>query len=374
LRVILIILGVLSIGYTRAQIPNFDRPDRLDVLTWNIEWFGDGNNGPSNDQTQLTNSANLINSTNCDIIGLCEISNVNYWNSLLSLCSDYSGVISTWSQTQKTALLFKKSEYDLVYSKHILEKYEYEFGGGRLPLEVCLVSKNKNKIIDTLRVWVLHMKANTGSTSSKITAYNRRYDASILLKSYISSFSQDMKGLVIGDWNDDFDESILSGYSTPFGNWLKDTNYTVSTYNLTMNGDRSTAGYPNMIDHIVASPGLKGTCVLDSSSVLYANNWISGFSNNTSDHYPVYSKFVNNNKSSNSLTEFPKKYHAFYRDNLGHWMLDGKDIGEENCEIYSISGIKRFSGKLKKYQPYCELVVIKINNSIYKYAEHDAQL
>ena len=141
-----------------------------------------------------------------------------------------------------------------------------------------------------------------------------------------------------------------------------------------MNGDRSTAGYPNMIDHIVASPGLKGTCVLDSSSVLYANNWISGFSNNTSDHYPVYSKFVNNNKSSNSLTEFPKKYYSLYRDNLGHWMLDGKDIGEENCEIYSISGIKRFSGKLKKYQPSCELVLIKINNSTYKYAEHDAQL
>jgi len=216
LKVIYFILGVLGIGVSNAQVPNLDRPDRLDVLTWNIEWFGDASNGPSNEQTQLINAVNIINGTNCDIIGLCEISNISYWNSLLNSCSNYSGVISTWSQTQKTALLFKKSEYELVYSKHILEKYEYEFGGGRLPLEVCLVSKNKSKYIDTLRVWVIHMKANTGSSTSKITAYNRRYDASILLKSHVASFGANIKGLVIGDWNDDFDQSILSGYNTPY--------------------------------------------------------------------------------------------------------------------------------------------------------------
>jgi hypothetical protein len=74
---------------------------------------------------------------------------------------------------------------------------------------------------DTLRVWVLHMKANTGSSSSKVKAYNRRYNAGVALKMYIDRLGSRNKGLVLGDWNDDFDQSILSGYATPFSNWLK---------------------------------------------------------------------------------------------------------------------------------------------------------
>jgi len=371
LRVIIFIISILFIGITNSQIPNLDRSDRLDVLTWNIEWFGDANNGPLNEQTQLNNAVNIINSTNCDIIGLCEISSISYWNSLLNSCSNYSGVISTWSQTQKTALLFKKSEYKLVYSKHILDNYEYEFGGGRLPLEVCLVSNNKNNSIDTLRVWVIHMKANTGSSSSKITAYNRRYDASILLKSHLASFGSDNKGLVIGDWNDDFDQSILSGYNTPYGNWLKDTNFTVATYSLTVNGDRSTAGYPNMIDHIVANAGLKGTCVIDSSSVLYANNWISGFSNNTSDHYPVYAKFRNERKPINTVSTLKKSQGSIYRDQSGRWFLNGNDISNCIASIYLIDGRKIYSGKIEKFENRYgnQVFLLKISDKIYRIIE-----
>jgi hypothetical protein len=45
-----------------------------------------------------------------------------------------------------------------------------------------------------------------------------------------------------------------------------------------------------MIDHIVATPGFKDLEIKDSTFALYCEPWISGFGNNTSDHYPISSK------------------------------------------------------------------------------------
>lgn len=67
-----------------AQIPNFNSPVRLDVAQWNIEWFGDASNGPSNQTTQLNNAIQLIKGMNVDLMSLCEISDSVYWGKLLA--------------------------------------------------------------------------------------------------------------------------------------------------------------------------------------------------------------------------------------------------------------------------------------------------
>lgn len=276
-----------------AQIPNMNSSDRLDVATWNVEWFGSSTNGPTNNDRQLQYASDIINTLDLDILALQEISDVAYWNRLLFNCSNYTGVLSTWSQTQKTAIMFKKSEFEFLYQKHILANYDYDFGSGRLPLEVGLIPKHANwPAGDTLRIWVLHMKANTGSSSQKVLAYNRRYNAGVALKMYIDNLGRTNKGLVLGDWNDDFDQSILSGYATPYQNWMKDTQYAVTSYPLSLARDRSTVGYSDMIDHIACSPGMKSHWVSDSSAVLYADKWVSNYENVLSDHYPVYSRFT----------------------------------------------------------------------------------
>lgn len=267
--------------------------DRLDVATWNLEWFGSASNGPTDNDRQLQYATDLINTLDLDIVALQEISDVAYWNRLLFNCSNYTGVLSTWSQTQKTAIMFKKSEFEFLYQKHILANYDYDFGSGRLPLEVGLIPKHANwPAGDTLRIWVLHMKANTGSSSQKVLAYNRRYNAGVALKMYIDNLGRTNKGLVLGDWNDDFDQSILSGYATPYQNWMKDTQYAVTSYPLSLARDRSTVGYSDMIDHIACSPGMKSHWVSDSSAVLYADKWVGNYENVLSDHYPVYSRFA----------------------------------------------------------------------------------
>jgi hypothetical protein len=46
-----------------------------------------------------------------------------------------------------------------------------------------------------------------------------------------------------------------------------------------------------MIDHIACTPGMKSHWIRDSSSVLYADKWISNYGNVVSDHFPVFSRF-----------------------------------------------------------------------------------
>ncbi|MFM1897763.1 MAG: hypothetical protein RL577_3 [Bacteroidota bacterium] len=285
----LLTAGLMVCTCLWAQVPKIGSGDRLDIASWNIEWFGDASNGPSSEVTQLNNAAALIKNADLDLWGLCEISNAAYWADLQKQLPDYGAVIGTWSQSQKTALLYKKSEFTLLWSKHILQVYDYEFASGRLPLEVGLGCTLNGKY-DTLVAWVVHLKANTGSSSAKATAWDRRKRAMEAMKSYIEQQGA-VKGVVLGDWNDDMDKSIFSNYSTPFSAWVADTNFAIVSYPLSLSGQKSTVSYSDMIDHQAATPALKPFWVKDSSAVLYADKYISGYGSNTSDHYPVYAHY-----------------------------------------------------------------------------------
>ncbi len=355
----------LGIANLSAQIPNLDAVDRLDLVSWNIEWFGDPTNGPSNEVTQLNNVTKILKDINVDIIGLCEVSNPNYWQLLKTNLPSYQGVISTWDQPQKTALLYKKSQFKLVYQKHILEKYDYEFASGRLPLEVCLEVIDKSLNIDTLYFWVIHLKANTGSTSAKIESYNRRNSASILLKSHVLSTCKKWPGFVIGDWNDDFDKSIVTGYKTPFESWIKDTaNTFVPTYKLSLSGQKSTVSYSEMIDHIACSANAKNNCVQDSTSVLYSTSWVTSYGSSTSDHYPVYGRFdfvKDKNETNGLMPLFPKESNTVFW-NGEKLVVHNLPPNIQFARIFSSDGKLLFEGNLSDFKPMGQSLVCVVFN------------
>ncbi len=320
----ILILTVLcfinSIG--KAQNFNLNATDRLDVIAWNVEWLGDASNGPSNEPIQMSNVIKVIKNYNSDVVGLCEVSSDQAWIDLTKNLPEYGGVRSTWTQTQKTAILYKKDQFSLVYQKHVLDKYSYDFASGRLPLEVCLKTPQN----DTFYFWVIHLKANTGSTSDKVEAYNRRYTAALALKTHTKSFKN---GVILGDWNDDFDQSILSGYNSPFLGFVKDTSTFVSaTLALSNKGKKSTVSYSEMIDHIVLSNDFKGGLIEDSVMVLNPSNFISNYGSSTSDHYPVFVK-----------TKFPVRRNAqVYEISDYHYYfdVDGKLVVNGNVVLGSV--------------------------------------
>lgn len=359
----LIFIIAFYLNLASAQIPSLNSPTRLDVAQWNIEWFGDPTNGPSNEVTQLNNATQLISGLDLDLMSLCEISDSIYWQKLLSSLPEYSGTISSWSQTQKTALIYKKKQFNLIYSKHILSQYGTDFASGRLPLEVALETTFNGKK-DTLYVWVIHFKANIGTTSQKSDAYNRRYNSSVYLKNYVNQYFRNKKGLIMGDWNDDFDKSIYNNNTSPFVNWRDDASYLVPTYQLSLKGQRTTASYTDAIDHIAVSPGLKNYWVKDSVFAFYANAYIGSFSTNTSDHFPVFTRFYMNEpnlkvKELNSI-----KIHPYFADN--QW--NGVDTYlKEKIKVYNSMGQIFFEGYFSEFTPHpnCLFVIhLKYNGQM----------
>ena len=279
----------LNRGLVSGQVPKIGTDTTLDIGTWNIEWFGDSLNGPSNEVTQLKNVTEVIQGMNLDLLGLCEISNAGYWAKLQSNLPDYGAVLTNYSQTQKTGLLYRKSMFRLLYSKSILLAFDYEFASGRFPLEVALETQWGSKK-DTMYIWVMHLKANTGSTSEKLTSYNRRAKAAEELKNYLDPKKR-WKGVVLGDWNDDLDVSIVSGKASPFVDWRNDTNYVFPSYRLSLAKQKSTASYSEMIDHMCVTTSMKSNWLLNQSGVMVGDAYVPSYRFNTSDHYPVWARF-----------------------------------------------------------------------------------
>jgi endonuclease/exonuclease/phosphatase family metal-dependent hydrolase len=275
----------LNLNSVAAQnFPKLGNDTLLDVACWNVEWFGDTGNGPSDETTQFNNVKALLDKTELDVLGLCEISNLTSYNNLSTqLSSKYETYISTFSATQKMALYWRKNMFDVIgfETLNILASENYTFAS-RPPLQVCLKTKTGNKT-DTIYFITVHLKA-----ISDLDSYNRRKAASALLKSYVESALKGKKYIILGDWNDDLDASTYQLAETPFKNFL-DAKYTFPSKELTDAGKSSYAFNTNMIDHIMNSKTLdsfyvKGSARVFDNAATYAVN----FSNTTSDHWPVY--------------------------------------------------------------------------------------
>jgi hypothetical protein len=91
----------------------------LDVGSWNLEWFGDTSNGPTNETLQLSNVRSVIAVADMDMWGVAEVVSTTQWNSLKFQLSGYSGSLandasvtsgaSHYISTEKIGILYKSS-------------------------------------------------------------------------------------------------------------------------------------------------------------------------------------------------------------------------------------------------------------------------
>ena len=267
----------------------------LDVGTYNLEWFGDNTYGPSDNTLQRQNVADVIAGADLDLWGLEEIVSATQFATLKSSLPGYAGVLSNeasvtsgssyyTSAEQKVALLYKTSVASVQSAKLILTSSDYEFAG-RPPLEVKL-SVTLNGTTEALIVIVLHAKALSDATS-----YQRRVNASTALKSYLDTTYPTQKVLVLGDFNDDLDQSIAGGAS-PYANFLSDSaRYQFGTKSLTDAGIATTASGGATIDHHLLTNEIAGTLLPGSTAVYRVDTYIPSYSTTTTDHFPVLGQF-----------------------------------------------------------------------------------
>jgi endonuclease/exonuclease/phosphatase family metal-dependent hydrolase len=280
----------------KVAIPAKGTASTLDVSSWNIEFFGSTGNGPTDETLQLNNARDIIAGTDFDIWGLAEIVGTTQFNSLKSQLPGYSGLLANdplvtsgssfyTASEQKVGILFKSSVATLQSARLILTQNDADFAG-RPPLEVKL-RVTVNGVTEDLVVIVLHAKA-----FNDLTSFQRRQAASTALKSFLDTTYPTQKVIVVGDFNDDVDTSITSGQASPYQNFVSDTaDYTFLTRPLSLSGQSSTVSFPDMIDHHLATNDLASGFVASSAEVYRVDAFISGYGNNTSDHFPVLSRY-----------------------------------------------------------------------------------
>jgi endonuclease/exonuclease/phosphatase family metal-dependent hydrolase len=279
-----------------VTIPARGAATTFDVGSWNLEWFGDNANGPSNEPLQLQNARDVIAGTDFDVWGLAEIVSTSQFNSLKSQLSGYAGFLANdasvtsgpsyyGASEQKVGILYKSALMTLQQARIILTSSDDAFAG-RPPLEVKLrvtLSGTSQDIV----VIVLHAKCCSDDAS-----WQKRSTASAALKSYLDSSYPSQKVLVIGDFNDDLDTSITSGRASPYQAFVNDSaDYRFATKTLSDAHIATTVDYPDTIDQHLATNEMYGQYIAESVQAYRVDSYISSYGTTTSDHYPILSRY-----------------------------------------------------------------------------------
>jgi len=276
------------------------------VAHWNIEWFGSDTNGPprstspggATDDIQFANARSIVLDAGVNLWGLIEIADSPDFQTFKSQLPGYDGFLSDDPRvhlgpnyyppnSQKLGVLYD-TRLTFQSATLILTAFANDFAG-RPPLRVDFLTSIHGSE-SPLTVIVLHMKAFADQAS-----YDRRQRASAALKNYLDALPSS-RVLVVGDWNDDVDQSITfdAGIAlpSPYENFNQDFNdYTFVTRPLSLAGESSTTGFPDLIDHTLITDDVVIHYLRNSTQVLRPS-WIPDYSGTTSDHYPVLSRYA----------------------------------------------------------------------------------
>ncbi|MBG6133098.1 exonuclease III [Aquimarina sp. EL_43] len=318
----------------------FPKEDTFDVVTWNIEWFGDENNSPvgqnpMSDEIQRDSTATVLKKLKADVYAVEEIADDVLFEELVNLLPGYEYILSdavsrpgSGGVSQKVGFIYNTETVSVVETRAMftsihplynggdasaLVDYPSEtdrfYASGRLPF-LMTADVTINGVTERIDLIALHARAN--SSNGPQNRYDmRKYDVEVLKDSLDANFVNN-KVILLGDYNDDVDETVADIPSTisSFQEYVDDTaNYTIVSSALSEAGLRSFVFRENMIDHIMVTNELNEAYIENSVTVHY-DVYDNDYAFTTSDHLPVSARFllepefVNNDCSGASVVAF----------------------------------------------------------------------
>lgn len=273
------------------QIPDSDEVPAdatLEAVTWNLEWYGDDSNGPADEQQQTKNIIKVTDSLKADLYAFQEVYDQQALNEIIGNMKGYRGFVADHIEwIQKTAFVYNTNTIDSLAAGAITQGQNEDAWAGRLPLYFRFTYSFEGNSLDFYAI-VIHAKAFSDKES-----YERRKAAAQNLYDYLMADKPDANIILLGDYNDDVDESTYNSEETPYRPFVTNSsNFQVVTKTLSESGESSTVHYSNMIDHITMSNELYPIFVDESASVFqFGSSFISNYDETTTDHYPVWAKF-----------------------------------------------------------------------------------
>ena len=284
-------------GPAPIAIPAVGTGATLDIGTWNIQYFGAANQGPTDEALQLQRAQDVIAGTDADIWALQEVTAPAAFDSLVARLPGYAGVLASDASVEggsdayhtgelKVGLVYKTEIMEATGARVILTELDYEFAG-RPPLEVTArISAGGGAVHDAVVV-VLHAKASRDTVS-----WARRAAAGAGLKDYLDRARGDVVAIVAGDWNDVLDGSITQGRETPYRVFVEAApEWVFPTAPLGTGGATSILGYESVIDHILASDEAMAWYEEGSATIHRVDDHIPEYEDAVSDHLPVVVRF-----------------------------------------------------------------------------------
>ncbi|WP_440999382.1 endonuclease/exonuclease/phosphatase family protein [Fodinibius sp. SL11] len=276
----------------------------LETVTWNLEWYGSGFSGPTNQELQTQNIVKVIDSLDADLFAFQEVANQGALDNIVQFMDGYSGFTASHvPRDQDMAFVYNTNAIDSLEAGPINDvrpeyqnDWSYYWASGRTPLFFRFNYTYENTTREFYAV-VIHGKANT---SNYAESYERRQKAAEGLYYYLKDNKSDANIILMGDYNDDVDQSIYYVeenndrvyQETPYDKFVKDIdNFEVITKVLSDAGESASINYEDIIDHITISDELFDEHVQNSTAIHDPRSYIEDYGNTTSDHLPVWAKF-----------------------------------------------------------------------------------
>lgn len=293
---------------------NFQDDNSLDIVTWNLEWFGHPSLGPTDNTLQMTNIQTVISTINADIYQFEEVSDSIGFKSMTSNLPGYSCKCSfeySYSNSppvdpygQRLCFLYKDAVFSNVTATPLLSAFKNDttllpdypntrtrfWASGRLPY-MLTANVTINGVSRYMGFLGIHARANTSSNDANEVYNMRKYDVE-KLKSILDVSYPNLPFIMSGDFNDDLDETVafVATNTSTYDAYINDAaRYNLFTLALSKAGAKSTTGFTDMIDHIIGSNEMSSSFL--TTRVGTPQTYITSYGTRTTDHYPVMAKF-----------------------------------------------------------------------------------
>jgi exonuclease III len=258
-------------------LASVDDPDRIEIITWNVEHF------PKSGET-INRLQAVLDSLNADIYCFQEIENTASLQRMFRNIDGYETAVSSETYMMHYVIAWQKDEFTALDIEDLFVNNAYYFAS-RPPLKVQF-RWNYGDSLFVFNVVDLHMKA-FGDASSR----ERRRNASRVIADYLVAQSPaESAWIIAGDWNDDINTSSGQYSFEPILDRPDD--FMFVTEELSKDPEyASYPGWPSFIDHIMITSALFEAYENSTVTTLRLDKIFSDYFEVLSDHRPVMWKF-----------------------------------------------------------------------------------
>ena len=308
LLIFLFFLPFLASAQSLSEI-EFGTDSTFDVMTWNIEHF------PKNGTITTDSIAKIVISLQADIIACQEIDDTVLFNNMVSSIPNYA-VLYDPNNFEGLAYIYNTTTVQITDNYSIYTSGAYWRPFPRAPYLLKATYKNKDFVLINN-----HLKCCGNGLLDQNDIddeENRRYEACLILASYISSSFPSANVILLGDLNDELTDASVHNVFQPFFDLPNE--YTIVDQNIATGSSSnwSYPAWPSHLDHIIITNELFQSFNHLNTSVStiriddYLPNGFSDYDADISDHRPVGLKlFLDSNILSTSEFKAAQYFHLF---------------------------------------------------------------